>query len=168
MGKKKKRAPVNLPEEERIRMTAEEMAGMSMWIACYVYVKHAAEKLRRQLKAVPYGEALARMIVGNLDSVKEDLLGTVPQKQLQRLLNMGMDMEIRMVPKLTPLNKSMVLSEKQVKELANAALEKCKFCGESNEKSLKCDLRKLLEAVLPLDDYSTLNCPYFKTEWKDK
>lgn len=94
--------------------------------------------------------------------------GTIPEKQRRQIQNAANDMEVRLVPKLTPRKISLVLEEGIAKELVNAAQARCKYeCVPDLDGDRNCELCKLLEAVVPLEKYESTTCPYWRAEWED-
>ena len=105
---------------------------------------------------------------GQLRSVLRDLFGTIPEKQRRQIQNAANDMEVRLVPKLTPRKVSLVLEEETAKELVNAAQARCKYeCVPDIDGDRNCELCKLLEAVVPLEKYESATCPYWRAEWEE-
>lgn len=160
--------PYELPEKNRLRLTRTEMHSMQWLMNAISSFGYASDDLATRLEWVPSGRARLRMINGQCLSLLRDLAGTIPEKQRNSLVNVGKDMEMRLVPKMTPPTVTVTLTKEDGKELVDAAQVKCKQCAEWNEESEKCRLRKLLEVVVPLEDYSGMICPYSKAEWEDE
>ena len=78
------------------------------------------------------------------------------------------DMEMRMVPKLTPMSQNVLMEKDNAKALIDSAMERCRGCVEDERSCLDCGLYKVLESMLPLDSYDNgMLCPYALSEWKD-
>ena len=164
MGK----APFDLPEGDRERLTRTEMHCMQWMMNVPSTLAYAKDDLAQRLTSVPAGKQRLNMLLGQACSLIRDISGTIPEKQRNHLVNLAKDMEVRIVPKMTPPKVSVVLSKADAVELVDAAQIKCSRCAEFNETSEKtCRLRKILEVAVPLENYSGLICPYSKAEWED-
>ena len=150
------------------RLNRGEFEAVRCLLGAVSYTAHAKDDLQKRLECIPYGKERMRMILGGIRSVADDLIGTVPRGQCKQLKNTMLDMEMRMVPKLTGMSQNVILEKDVAKGLFDAAMEKCRGCVEDAENCRKCALYKVLESSLPLDNYqNTLICPYSVSEWGD-
>ena len=156
-------------DDECIRMNRAEFEAVRCLLGAINYVAIAKDDLGKRLDAVPFGKRRMAMTLGGLRASADDLIGSMKRGQCKQIRNTMDDMDMRMVPKMTPSNKSVILEKDIAKGLVDAAMEKCKGCVESAEDGQKCPLYKTLESFLPLDDYESggLLCPYSRSEWRD-
>lgn len=159
---------VFLPEDQCERMVRREFEAMRCLLGAVSYAGHAGDDLQKRLEAIPYGKQRMKMLLGSIRAIADDLIGTMPRNQCRQLKNTMLDMEIRMVPKLTgQLSQNVIIERDIAKGLIDTAMEKCRDCVEDGESCKKCPLYKLLEGIMPMEDYSELRCPYSVTELED-
>jgi hypothetical protein len=149
------------------RLTRTESHCIQWLMNAMSSFRYAADDLKERLESVPDGPGRIRELNEFSGKLLEDIADTIPEKQKRHLVNLARDMEVRLVPKLTPRNVTVVLTKEEATELVDAAQERCKHCAEFAEESEKCRLRGILEVVVPLEDYTGLICPYSKAEWED-
>lgn len=154
-------------EKDCERMKRDEYEAMRCLMGAVSYTAHADADLQKRLECVPGGKQRMKMLLGSMRAIADDLVGTMPQSQCRQLRNTMKDMEIRMVPKLSPMSRNVILDADLAKGLVDAAQEKCHGCVENAEECRNCSLYKVLEGFLPLSDYSGLLCPYSVSEWID-
>lgn len=156
-----------LPEEECERMNRAEFEATRCLLGAVSYAGHAMDGLQKRLKEYGLWPRMA-MVVGGLKAIADDVIGTTPRNQCLQLKNTMQDMEMRMVPKLTPMSQNVLLEASLAKGLIEIAREQCKGCVEDEKSCLKCSLYKVLVGFLPLDTYNSgMICPYSLSEWKD-
>ena len=103
-----------------------------------------------------------------IDGILRDICGTINMRQAKQLLNSARELEVRLVPRLSPAPAVLPLTKDEYTELIDCAREKCKFCTEDGEGCRKCRLYQMLLDKVPLDDYGDgLVCPYAFTEWSE-
>lgn len=156
-----------MEEEDSIRLNRGEFEAVRCLLGAVNYAAHANDDLQKRLMIAG---AQQRMIdaLQMLRDVADDVIGTVPTGQCRQLKNTMTDMDLRMVPKLTPMSTNVILERENAKALIDIAMERCNGCVEGPEEGRKCALYKVLEGFLPLDDYSNgMLCPYSMSEWKD-
>lgn len=164
-----KKAPFELPDDECERLTRQEMACCRIIMVLASDLHYAQDDLAQRLMSVPYGKERLRMLIGGVDSLFKDILGTISDRQRRQLRNQAKDMTMKAVPKLTHTQNKVMIYLDEVKELVNCAKEKCVGCVESDEDARKCRVYKWLEANVPLDDYGDgLICPYARIDWGEK
>lgn len=158
-----------LPENERERVTRTEMHTLQWLLNALSSLCYAEDDLKSRLECVPNGRQRLKLNIGQLRSLLRDLFGTIPERQRRQIQNAANDMEVRLVPKMTPRKISLVLEEETAKELVNAAQAKCRYdCVPDLDGDRNCELCKILEAVIPLEKYDSATCPYWHAEWEDK
>lgn len=158
-----------LPENERERVTRTEMHTLQWLLNALSSLCYAEDDLKSRLECVPNGRQRLKLNIGQLRSLLRDLFGTIPERQRRQIQNSAQDMEVRLVPKMTPRKISLVLEEETAKELVNAAQAKCRYdCVPDLDGDRSCELCKILEAVIPLEKYDSASCPYWHAEWEDK
>lgn len=156
-----------MEDEECIRLNRGEYEAVRCLLGAVNYVAHANDDLQKRLMI--FG-GQQRMIdaLQDLRDIADDVIGTVPSGQCRQLKNTMMDMDMRMVPKLTPMSTNVILEKDTAKALIDIAMERCHGCVEGPEDGRKCALYKVLEGFLPLDSYDNgMLCPYSVSEWKD-
>lgn len=157
-----------LPERECIRVTRQEMNACKLLTSLVSVTAYAVDDLRERLKVVPDGQDRMESALAAIDSLLRDICGTINIRQARQLLNAATEMEIRLVPKMTPDNTRMQMDKDEYKDLIDCAREKCKFCTEDGESCKGCRLYGILLEKIPLDDYGDgISCPYAYKEWED-
>ena len=84
MSGKKKREPYTLPEEDRERMTREEMNALIYFKCALASAGYAWQKMQRRLGYVPAGLQRFKMFMGGMNSLIEDIGGTMPKQSQKR------------------------------------------------------------------------------------
>ena len=150
------------------RLNRGEFEAMRGLIAATSYVAHARDDLQKRLECIPGGKQRMSMLLGSIKAITDDIVGTMTVNQCKQLRNTMNDMDIRMVPKLTRMSQNVIFEKDLAKGLIDIAQEKCHGCVEDSESCRSCSLYKILEALIPLEDYRTpILCPYSVTEWID-
>lgn len=163
------KAPFELPDDQCERLTRTEMHSVQWLLNAVSTLRYAETDLKNRLDCVPSGNQRLHMAIGQMGSLLRDVLGTVSDKQRRQIRNAAQDMEVRLVPKLTTQKATLVLEEETAKELVNAAQAKCRWdCVPDLDGNRDCELCKILEAVVPLENYSSVSCPYWRAEWEEK
>ena len=155
-----------LKEDDCERLNRREFEAARCLLGAVSYAAHAQEDLQNRLQCLDKGKQRMAMIVGCIKAMADDIIGTVPTGQCRQLKNTMMDMEMRMVPKLTRMSTNVIFDQQVAKGLIDAAMEQCKGCVEDARSCRKCALYKVLESALPLDNYDSLSCPYSRSEWE--
>ena len=152
--------------EERLRRP--EYEAVRCLLGAVSYAAHARDDLKDRIDTVTNGRARMEVLVEGLKSFADELLESVPDGQCRQLRNTMRDMEMRMVPKLTPMSQNVLMEKDNAKALIDRAMERCHGCVEDEVSCLDCGLYKVLESMLPLDSYDNgMLCPYALSEWKD-
>lgn len=150
------------------RLNRGEFEALRCLLGAVSYTAHARDDLRKRLECIPSGNARMAMALGGLKSIAEDLVGTMPRGQCRQIRNTMNDMEMRMVPKMSRMSTNVILEKDSAKGLIDIAMKQCKGCVEDEVSCRECELYKILEGFLPLDNYENgMLCPYSLSEWKD-
>lgn len=162
-----RKAPYKIPDEECERLRRPEMAACRTIMTLASDLHYAQDDLADRLDCIPYGKARLNMIVGGIDSLFTDLVGTISDKQRLQLLRQAQDLVMKAVPKMDMNNNKVMVYLDDIKELVECARAQCRQCADTGEEARKCRLYKWLEANIPLDDYGDdLICPYAREEWE--
>ena len=157
-----------LDDEDCERLNRAEFEAVRCLLGALNYVAHAKDDLQKRLECVPSGRQRMAMAVGGLNAIAEDLIGTIPKGQCKQIRNTMNDMDMRMIPKLTPMSQNVILEKDVAKSLIDTTREKCHGCVEDDESCRGCGLYRVLESFLPLDSYDNgMLCPYSMATWKD-
>jgi len=157
-----------LPEDECERLNRGEFEAVRCLLGAVSYTAHAKDDLQKRLEMVPHGRQRMAMILGGIRAISDDLIGTMPRGQCKQIRNTMNDMEMRMVPKATPMSQNVIFDKDVAKELVDAAMERCKGCPKGPEDGEKCPLFKVFESFMPLETYDNgLLCAYSRLEWED-
>lgn len=149
------------------RMTRSEFTAMRILLGAVSYTASASDDLQKRLKMIPYGQQRMRLVLGGIKALADDIVGTMTVSQCQQIRNTMNDMEIRMVPKLSTNSQNVLFEKQTAKDLIDAAQEKCHGCVEDGTSCKACRLYKILEAIVPLENYGGMSCPYSLSEWED-
>ena len=162
------KAPYQLPEADCERMTRPEMDAMKFGSACLSNLMFFEHDLQDRLECVPGGKHRIKLVIGQFRSLYKDICGTMQMKQKLNLVNVAKDMEVRLVPKMSPNRTTVTLEKDIAMELIDAAQMKCRECICDYNESRNCKLCHLLETVIPLDRYSAMSCPYSIATWEEE
>lgn len=155
-------------DEDRERMTRTEFEATRCLLGATSYLAHARDDLGKRLDCVPGGRQRMAMLMGSVKSLSNEIVDTMTTQQARQMYNVMRDMEMRMVPKLTPSKTNVLLPVEAAKTLVSSAQHKCLVCVADGEEARRCDLYKVLEALTPLDNYGDgLTCPYYRAEIED-
>lgn len=150
------------------RLNRGEFEAVRCLLGALNYAAHARDDLKRRADMVTDGKARMAALVDDMRAFTDEVLLTVPTGQCRQIRNTMMDMEIRMVPKLSPMSRNVVLEADVAKELIDIAMERCRGCVEDEKSCRKCALYRVLEDFLPLENYeNSLLCPYSRAEWQE-
>ena len=156
------------PEEDCERMTRTEFEATRCLLGATSYLAHARDDLGKRLECIPRGKQRMAMLMGQVKSLSNQIVDTMTIQQAKQMRNVMADMEMRMVPKLTPSRSNILMPADAAKTLVSCAQYKCRECVAYGEEARKCELYKVLEALTPLDDYGNgLTCPYYRAEIED-
>lgn len=156
------------PEEDCERMTRTEFEATRCLLGATSYLAHARDDLGKRLECIPGGRQRMAMLMGSVKSLSNAVIDTMTRQQAKQMHNVMRDMEMRMVPKLTPSKTNVLMPVDAAKTLVTCAQYKCRDCVAYGEEARRCELYKVLEALTPLDDYGNgLTCPYYRAEIED-
>lgn len=127
----------------------------------------AKEDLKDRVGMIEGGTEMLDSLCEMSGKLLHEVRLTIPEGQRKTVNNVARDSEMRLVPKMTPSAKHVLVGADDFKELVDAARTKCHDCADTPDEAKRCDLYKLFLNVLPLDDYDgTYLCPYNIAEWK--
>ena len=158
-----------LPEDQTVRMFRNEFTAMKWLYSALNSMLCGSEDLKERLKMIPDGAERFRKTLDDMTALVNDLTGTMPEKQKQKVRTFMRDNEFRIVPKWTAKDVKVVLEKDDAKMLFDAAMEaKCGPCLMDGEECKKCKLYNMLIAETPLKSYGTgALCPYNLATWED-
>ena len=155
-------------EKDCERMTRREFEAMRCLLGAVSYIAHASDDLQKRLESIPAGRKRLAMAKGAVNAVANDIIGTMTVAQCKQMENTMKDMDMRMVPKMSPSCKNVIMTADHAKTLVDSAKAKCALCAASGDEIRECPLYQTLEAVVPLENYGDgLICPYVLAEWED-
>lgn len=155
------RQPLSLPDDQCRRAVRNEMHAIQFMLTILSAGTNVSKDLSERLKDVPQGAQMWRCGMGLLKSVCNDVVGTLPIKQARQIKGVCDNYEIRLMPKLSSKDRTIVLSAETGRELISLAQEGCRMCSKTADEAEKCQLFNLLTAITPLDDYDRYGlCPY--------
>ena len=155
-------------EEDCERMTRTEFEATRCLLGATSYLAHARDDLGKRLECIPGGRQRMNMLMGQVKSLSNAIVDTMTTQQAKQMWNVMKDMDMRMVPKMTPSKTNVLLPVEAAKTLVSSAQHKCRVCVADGEEARKCELYKVLEALTPLDSYGDgLTCPYYLSEIED-
>ena len=150
------------------RMNRHEFEAVRSLLGAVSYIANASDDLQKRLEYIPSGKQRMAMAKGAVAAIANDLIGTMTVSQCRQMKNVMSDMEMRIVPKLSPGSKNIVMTSDAAKTLVDSARAKCAICAASGDEIRQCELYKVLEGVIPLENYGDgLLCPYVLAEWED-
>lgn len=124
------------------------------------------EDLKDRISRIENGPEMMNTMTETADKLLTEIRRTIPTEQRVNINNISKDMEMRMVPKMTPSKTSVIMQKEEMRVLVDAAQVKCRECVEYAEDAKNCELYRLLTTILPLDKYEgTQLCPYNMATW---
>lgn len=155
-------------EKDCERMTRREFEAMRCLLGAVSYIAHASDDLQKRLESIPAGRKRLAMAKGAINAVANDIIGTMTVAQCKQMENTMKDMDMRMVPRMTPSNRNVLMTVEHAKTLVDSAKAKCNLCAASGDEIRACPLYQTLEAITPLEHYGDgLLCPYALAEWEE-
>lgn len=156
---------VYLREEDCVRMNRYEVDGIRKMIAALYTANSSGSDLQKRLQIIPHGAKRFRMVIGGLNAIANDIIGTMTRGQARQVQNTLNDNKLVIVPKLSTVSDNVVLDREIAADLISAAKARCRYCTKDGVSCRQCKLYKLLEAVSPKADYgSGMLCPYSMDE----
>lgn len=154
--------------EDAVRLTRNEKMSMIVLAYAATILEDLKEELKDRIQMVPDGAKLLEQLSAGTDDLLHKLRLTIPMNQRMNLQNTAHDFEIRLAPKASPSNTTVVATKEEFRTLVDASRAKCDRCADDDTECERCELYQLLTVLLPLDDYHTgYMCPYNRGEWKN-
>ena len=154
--------------EDAVRLNRQEKMGMIVLSYACTILDDLQREIPNRLSMVNDGAERLKKLGDETTQLLLDLRMTIPVNQRMNLHNTAQDYEIRLLPKATPSETSVVMQKEEFKELVDLARTQCRECTHDDESCKTCRLYQLLTVLLPLDDYDNgLLCPYNMGEWKN-
>ena len=126
------------------------------------------EELKDRVSRIDGGAELMDTMVDSSEKLLTEIRRTIPEDQRVSINNISKDMEMRMVPKMTPSKTTVLMQKEDFRNLVDAAQVKCRECTDDSEQCKACGLFKLLKVVVPLETYDgTFLCPYNLAGWEN-
>ena len=126
------------------------------------------DELKDRVSRIDGGTELMDTMVDSADKLLTEIRRTIPENQRVSINNISKDMEMRMVPKMTPSKTTVLVQKEDFRQLVDAAQVKCRECTEDSTECRECGLFKLLQVVVPLERYDgTFLCPYNLAGWEN-
>ena len=126
------------------------------------------EELKDRVSKIEGGAELMDTMVNSSEKLLTEIRRTIPTDQRMNINNVSKDMEMRMVPKMTPSKTTVLMQKEDFRQLVDAAQIKCRECTDDSEQCKSCGLFKLLKVVIPLESYDgTFLCPYNLAGWEN-
>ena len=126
------------------------------------------DELKDRISRIDGGRELMETMVNSSEMLLTELRRTIPEDQRVSINNISKDMEMRMVPKMTPSKTTVLVTKEDFRQLVDAAQVKCRECTDDSEQCKACGLFKLLKNVVPLERYDgTFLCPYNMAGWEN-
>ena len=169
MSGKKKREPYTLPEEDRERMTRDEMNALIYFKCALASAGYAWQKMQRKLGYVPAGLQRFKMFMGGMNSLIEDIGGTMPKQSQKRMDGIVNDFKIALIPQAATEPKRLVMDSLDGATLMEAAMHYCEHeCVMTDEEAKRnCKLYKIFETYMPLNHYGDGGmCEYGKKDFE--
>ena len=160
----------SLPDAECERMTRAEMNAVQGVLAAVHFVANGRPDLQKRLAMIPNGKRRYNLMLGQVNAIANDLVGITKVGQCKQIRNIMHDCDLRFTPKMTPMDRRVVIDIDDVAYLIDAAKrEQCTVCTKTDAECRSCGLYQVLERVVPLDDYKDgTMCPYMLEGWADR
>jgi len=158
----------NPSREDAWDLTRNEKTSLQFLAHAVSALVEAQDDLSERLDRIEDGQGRMKKLADDGIQLLTEIRQTVPEKQRKNLVNIGMDYEVRLVPKFTPTTHNVVVQKEEFRELVDAAQTQCRDCTMDNEECRKCKLYQLLVTILPMDHYDgVFLCPYNLAEWEN-
>lgn len=123
--------------------------------------------LADRMSMIDGGQEMMDSLCETSEKLLNEVRLTIPDRQRRTINNLSLDSEMRLVPKMTPTVKHVLVDSDAFQQLVDAARAKCRDCADTPEEAKRCKLYQLFLDVLPLDTYEgTYTCPYGRSEWR--
>lgn len=128
----------------------------------------ARDDLNDRISRIDGGKELLDTMTDSAEKLLSEVRRTIPTDQRVSINNVSKDMEMRMVPKMTPSKTTVMVQKEDFRQLVDSAQVKCRECTDDSEECKTCGLFKLLKNVVPLERYDgTFLCPYNMAGWEN-
>ena len=149
------------------RLVSSEFDAVKHFAAAACEISFSKTELSEQFKLVENGTERLEKCSAELNSLFNDLLATIPAKQLNTLRNAVNDYRFLLVPKTVISCKSVVMDKEHARELVELAQAECKMCVKTPKEAESCPVYSSSIGIVPPSSYDSLICPYAQTEWLD-
>ena len=154
--------------ENAVRLTRTEKMSMILLSYAATILCDLGKEISDRIEMVENGPERIRELAEKSERFLNDIRVTIPMNQRQSLENTASDFEMRLTPKATPSQTSVLMQKEEFRELVDYARATCKECTLDDCECEECGLYKLLTVILPLEEYhGRLLCPYNLGEWKN-
>lgn len=147
---------------EPTKPNARELSVIEYLAALDVQLCGRQDVLRERLARIPNGWRDYRLIVMQTSRLLEKIYSTLPIKTLKRMEGICRNGEI--VIRLRPpcsIPDHVLVNEDDMRRLINCAMAaECAICLRDGREIDTCPLRKVLESIVPPEEYSALGCSY--------
>ena len=96
-------------------MTRHEFQAVQCLLGAVSYIANASEDLQKRLECIPAGKQRMAMAKGAVAAIANDLIGTMTVAQCKQMQNVMKDMDMRMVPKMSPNSKNVIMTADHAK-----------------------------------------------------
>ena len=126
------------------------------------------DDLKDRVGRIDGGGELMNTMTESAEKLLTEIRRTIPEDQRASINNISKDMEMRLVPKMTPSKTSVIMPKEDLKSLVDAAQIQCRECVLDGYECRTCDLFRLLKRIVPLDKHGdTMLCPYNMAGWEE-
>ena len=154
--------------EDAWDVTRQEKISIMFLMNTVSSMMDSREDLKDRVSRIDGGPELMDTMADSAEKLLTEIRRTIPEDQRVSINNVSKDMEMRMVPKMTPSKTTVVVQKEDFRQLVDAAQVKCRECTEDSEQCKVCGLFKLLKVVIPLESYDgTFLCPYNMAGWEN-
>jgi len=154
--------------EDAWDVTRQEKMSILFLMNTVSSMMDSREELKDRVSRIDGGAELMDTMVDSSEKLLTEIRRTIPEDQRVSINNISKDMEMRMVPKMTPSKTTVLMQKEDFRNLVDAAQVKCRECTDDSEQCNACGLFKLLKVVVPLETYdSTFLCPYNLAGWEN-
>ena len=152
--------------EDAWDITRNEKIALMFLMNATSAIQDSVSDLAKRLEKIDGGEQMMKELAELSVKLLTEIRRTIPEDQRASLNNVSKDMEMRLVPKMTPSKTTVLVQKEDFRALVDAAQVKCRECADDSEQCKGCGLFKLLKVVVPLETYEgTFLCPYNMAGW---
>jgi len=152
---------------DAVRLRRNEKMDMLHLMYAVTILEDLQKEIPERLAMVEDGAERMKLVAAEADALLNEIRVTIPENQRKGIQNTADDYVMRLTPKSSPSESSVIMSKEEFKELVDASRAKCTECMYDDEECEQCGLYQLLTSILPMDDYHILHlCPYNLGRWK--